>query len=149
MESDDENIWMLLLYSGYLTVKKNIRNDLYELVIPNNEVYKYFGYAFIKNTFGNHRKFLFLGDYLTKGEIEKFSTEVKNLLSEIPSFKDLVAENSYHMFMIGILTLLVKEYSMKSNRESGNGYYDLVMKSKKKMILHLFLNLKSRMKKRI
>ena len=41
-------------------------------------------------------------------------------------------ENSYHLFVIGIISIMNEKYDIKSNLESGNGLPDLVLKPKNK-----------------
>ena len=55
--SNDDEIWQLLLYSGYLTKAKNQEKEsdsnIYNLKIPNKEIRKYFGNMFLNRFFWN------------------------------------------------------------------------------------------------
>lgn len=50
-------------------------------------------------------------------------------------------ENSYHLFVIGIISVMNEKYYIKLNLESGNGLPDLVLKPKNKLEKRLLLNL--------
>jgi len=58
--SNDDEIWQLLLYSGYLTKAKNQEKEsdsnIYNLKIPNKEIRKYFGNMFLNRFFGTEVK---------------------------------------------------------------------------------------------
>ena len=59
--SNDDEIWQLLLYSGYLTKdekqEKESDSNVYNLKIPNKEIRKYFGNMFLNRKFKGNRLF--------------------------------------------------------------------------------------------
>ena len=61
--SNDDEIWQLLLYSGYLTKdekqEKESDSNVYNLKIPNKEIRKYFGNMFLNRFFGTEVKVVF------------------------------------------------------------------------------------------
>ena len=65
--SNDDEIWQLLLYSGYLTKDRKQKEidvtteytDVYNLRIPNKEIRKYFGNMFLNRFFGTEVKVVF------------------------------------------------------------------------------------------
>ena len=61
--SNDDEIWQLLLYSGYLTKdekqEKESDSNIYNLKIPNKEIRKYFGNMFLNRFFGTEVKVVF------------------------------------------------------------------------------------------
>ena len=69
---------------------------------------------------------------MIKGDYEKFGKEIKALLKNAISFRDLKEENSYHLFVIGLVSIMSENYFVKSNVESGDGIPDLVLKPKDK-----------------
>ena len=64
---------------------------------------------------------------MINGDYKKFSDELEQFLKNSVSFRDLKEENSYHLFVIGII-----KYYIKSNLESGKGLPDLLLKQKNK-----------------
>lgn len=60
----------------------------------------------------------------------------------LPSYHDLVNENSYHMMMLGMCVCLSYDYDIKSNREESKGRCDIILKSKKKNRLSFVIEFK-------
>lgn len=128
----NDNIWNFFLHSGYLTLENKIETDIYNLKIPNEEIYSFFERRFIRSIFGSYYEFSGLSKYLISGDYEKFSDELKQFLKNSVSFRDLKEENSYHLFVIGIISVMQNKYYIKSNPESEKGLPDLLLKPKNK-----------------
>ena len=66
--------------------------------------------------------------YLVAGEIEKFAAAISKLLLAVASFRDYAKqpEAFYHGFMLALTASLLDDYYIASNRESGQGYPDLL-----------------------
>ena len=126
------NIWQFFLHSGYLTIDKKVAKSVYDLRIPNEEIFDFFRIRFLYRTYRGHYRFYGLGEYLIKGDYEKFGKEIKALLKNAISFRDLKEENSYHLFVIGLVSIMSENYFVKSNVESGDGIPDLVLKPRNK-----------------
>ncbi|EHI79192.1 hypothetical protein HMPREF9093_00548, partial [Fusobacterium sp. oral taxon 370 str. F0437] len=54
----EEEIWELMLFSGYLTVEEKIDEDYYILRLPNREVRRLFKRTFIEKYFGRGNKLI-------------------------------------------------------------------------------------------
>ena len=131
--SNDDEIWQLLLYSGYLTKAKNQEKEsdsnIYNLKIPNKEIRKYFGNMFLKRFFGTEVKTNTLIKALENGDIKKFEKTLGEIMINMLSHFDLdkEMEKIYQVFMIGLVGFLMGKYEIISNDESGYGRYDLAM----------------------
>ena len=135
--SNDDEIWQLLLYSGYLTkAKEQIEIDetseytnIYNLKIPNKEIRKYFGNMFLNRFFGTELKTSILIKALESGDIKKFEKTLGEIMINMFSHFDLNSEMEkiYQVFMIGLVGFLMGKYEIISNNESGYGRYDLAM----------------------
>lgn len=68
------------------------------------------------------------------GDQEKLKSLIQTLLTESVSSFDTAGENFYHGFMLGLCVLL-GNFFVSSNRESGNGRYDIQLKPLKKIFL--------------
>jgi len=66
--------------------------------------------------------------YLLLGDVEKVSEILNNDILKTPSYHDFKEENSYHMFIFGILLAVAEEYVVVSNQESGEGRSDCMIK---------------------
>ena len=135
--SNDDEIWQLFLYSGYLTkAKEQIEIDetleytnIYNLKIPNKEIRKYFGNMFLNRFFGTELKTSILIKALESGDIKKFEKTLGEIMVNMLSHFDLDSEieKIYQVFMIGLVGFLMGKYEIISNNESGYGRYDLAM----------------------
>ena len=135
--SNDDEIWQLFLYSGYLTkAKEQIEIDetleytnIYNLKIPNKEIRKYFGNMFLNRFFGTELKISILIKALESGDIKKFEKTLGEIMVNMLSHFDLDSEMEkiYQVFMIGLVGFLMGKYEIISNNESGYGRYDLAM----------------------
>ena len=135
--SNEDEIWQLFLYSGYLTkAKEQIEIDetleytnIYNLKIPNKEIRKYFGNMFLNRFFGTELKTSILIKALESGDIKKFEKTLGEIMVNMLSHFDLDSEMEkiYQVFMIGLVGFLMGKYEIISNNESGYGRYDLAM----------------------
>ena len=131
--SNDDEIWQLLLYSGYLTKAENqekeVDSNIYNLKIPNKEIRKYFGNMFLNRFFGTEVKTNTLIKALENGDIKKFEKTLGEIMINMLSHFDLdkEMEKIYQVFMIGLVGFLMGKYEIISNDESGYGRYDLAM----------------------
>ena len=131
--SNDDEIWQLLLYSGYLTKdekqEKEFDSNVYNLKIPNKEIRKYFGNMFLNRFFGTEVKTNILIKALEGGDIKKFEETLGEIMINMLSHFDLdkEMEKIYQVFMIGLVGFLMGKYEIISNDESGYGRYDLAM----------------------
>jgi len=130
----DNEIWQLLLYSGYLTkseepIKYTLVRNSYNLKIPNMEIRSYFGNMFLDRFFGTEIKTNTLIKALENGNIQKFEKTLGEIMVNILSHFDLDSEMEkiYQVFMIGLVGFLMGKYEIISNSESGYGRYDLAM----------------------
>lgn len=133
LTEDPANIYSLLLVAGYLkTPKKELQPDgsyLCEVSIPNREiaaVYKseilahllQIG-AITRTTADKIAESLYAKDY------KKLEKAIADYMDKSISFYDAGAEGFYHGLILGLIALLDNQYKIKSNRESGDGRYDI------------------------
>ena len=135
--NNDDEIWQLLLYSGYLTKDEKQKEidvtseytDVYNLRIPNKEIRKYFDNMFLNKFFGTEVKTNILIKALENGDIKKFEKTFGEIMINMLSHFDLdkEMEKIYQVFMIRLVGFLMGKYEIISNDESEYGRYDLVM----------------------
>ena len=153
LDMDETAIWSLLLASGYLKVLSYERMELvgdrevlYDLALTNYEVKRMF-YSMVRGWFSTVKR-----DYngfvkaLLRGNLKEMNIYMNEVALETFSYFDTgkrisrtKPERFYHGFVLGLLTELVEDYVLTSNRESGYGRYDVMLepkdKSKKAFIL--------------
>ena len=130
----EEEIWELMLFSGYLTIQEKIDEDYYILRLPNKEVRRLFKRTFIERYFGRGNKLIDLMEALTENRIEDYEETLQDILLKSVSYNDTKKGNEafYHGFILGISLYLEGEYIVKSNIESGLGRYDVSIEPKNK-----------------
>ncbi|GAA0738458.1 AAA family ATPase [Clostridium oceanicum] len=132
IDSSMDNLWNFLFFTGYLKkqwIKMNENNEIIAgLTIPNEEIR-----IIYKNTILNwfekgvkSKNLTKMYDAMLTGDVENFELELVDLLVESISFYDAY-ENFYHGFLLGTL-INMKRYIIKSNRESGKGRSDIVIR---------------------
>ena len=136
IHQSQDNLWNFLFFTGYLKKiserKDESGENLYlSMAIPNTE---------IKTIYNNSISYWFdqrikeldrspLKHALETGDCEAAEDFISCQLADTISYYDY-AENFYHGFMAGLL-VNIGGYRVKSNRESGNGRADIVMKESK------------------
>ena len=142
--SDDE-IWELLLFSGYLTVEEKINQDNYILRLPNKEVKSLFRKTFIETYIARGSKLSFLMESLIENKIEDYEENLQEVLLTSVSYNDTKKGNKafYHGLIMGMGLYLEGEYITKSNIESGLGRYDFLIEPKNKSKRAFIMEFKS------
>jgi len=146
-----DNLFSLLFFSGYLKCKSKeivARSSgtkyTHCKMIPTNiecrMIFENVISSYVRNSF-NNESIEYILTYLTNGNLEDFTDLLEELLLDV-SFHDLQTENSYHMFLLGILTSLTREYEVISNTEAGYGRVDIILlhktnKSKPAIVMEL------------
>ena len=116
-----KNIYSFLLLTGYLKVIKDMGENQYELVIPNKEVYEIYKQSFMSyfEDYTTSKKNE-LYQELVDGDAKKVNLLLNDILLRSISYFDN-QESFYHGFLVGLLN----DYEVVSNRESGNGRFDV------------------------
>lgn len=138
IDNSIDNLWSVLFTTGYLTKNGDVENGMYRLIIPNKEVREVFLLQ-IRDWFdqvvaNDHASTEKINRGFLEGKTDDIQRELTMFLGETISVLDTKARNEekeifYHSILIGIL----KNYSgwaVKSNRESGDGYADILLKPK-------------------
>jgi hypothetical protein len=143
-ETDKELIWTLLTYNGYLTQAGKGKFGNYKLKIPNDEikiVFKNIIMNWLKTKVRLKRDLLIrTSEYLLNNEIVKFEKGFRQIIGDTISYFDtskktdkeskeiiIAPEQIYHVYTLGLLTILSDDYIIKSNRESFDGRYDIIL----------------------
>ena len=128
----EDNLWNFLFFTGYLKqISRKMENETQYLTmaVPNLEV-KYIFNNTITKWFRDQIKVKDLSQMyaaMLEGDADQFQAELSGLLQESISYMD-TQEAFYHGFMMGVLNNL-RDYLVKSNRESGNGRLDILVRS--------------------
>ena len=135
-----EQLWNILLYTGYLTLDEHCDNGINRLRIPNREVLKCFRDNISKyyegkgeSPYGILARNL-IGQ-LFSCDSDNAAESLQSLLAGFVSLRDNATraphENFYHGFLDGLFAAAgddIRDY--KSQAESGSGYADITFKSR-------------------
>ncbi|MEZ3485412.1 MAG: ATP-binding protein [Lachnospiraceae bacterium] len=137
-----DNIWSVLFTTGYLTQRGNPDGKCFQLAIPNMEIRNIFTEQimtmFKEAAKRDGEKLQEFCDALEAGkalEVERlFNEYLKRTISIRDTFvRKPTKENFYHGIMLGILGFKTDWY-VKSNREGGNGFGDIIIEIEDKGI---------------
>ncbi|MEA3445840.1 MAG: AAA family ATPase, partial [Bacteroidota bacterium] len=151
-----ELLWSLLLFTGYLTAepvpeqaKTHVKLNHYNLSIPNFEVKKLFREIITEWLTENLQissTLLFnAANNLVNNNLKEFEKELQSIMGDTFSYFDTaktkgqpdqneitksvqLPENVFHSYMLGLLAILGENYIIRSNRESGEGRYDILVR---------------------
>ena len=144
LDGNDTAIWSLLLASGYLKVIDYEKYDNYDIIEPkyelqltNHEVELMFRqmvkgwFRATSEDYNDFVKALLIGDLDAMNEY--MNRVALNTFSSFDTGKrpsGIEPERFYHGFVLGLLVELADRYVLTSNRESGFGRYDVMLKPK-------------------
>ena len=141
LDSSIDHLWSVLFTTGYLTRKRQIEKNKYELCIPNKEIQELF-IRQIQEWFqissradqGTLNAFC---QAFSDGNVEKIQELFGNYLWNMISVRDSASkekkENFYHGMLLGLLRFR-EDWYIKSNAESGAGYSDILIEIPQKRI---------------
>ncbi len=133
--NDPSNIYNLLFVAGYLKVEqKQLQQDgsyICEATIPNKEimiVYKKEILSYLMNvgaiqqsTANKIAESLYTNDFI------QLQNTIMEYMKKSISYFDTSSESFYHGLVLGLMAMLDSRYKILSNRESGEGRYDIAL----------------------
>ncbi len=142
LDTNPEAVWSLLLATGYLKVihamteKEAFEQDgkrLFTMTLTNLEVRSMFS-KMIREWFSQGGGLTGFAKAMMQGDVRGMNYTLNNImLTSMSSFDGgknpsiRLPENFYHGLVLGLLAENMKDYIVRSNRESGWGRYDVVM----------------------
>lgn len=151
LAEDPANIYSLLLVAGYLkTPKKELQGDgtwLCQVAIPNREIA-----AVYKNEILSHLMQIGaverttadkIAESLYAHDLKKLQKGISEYMNRSISFYDSGAEGFYHGLVLGLIAMMDNQYRITSNRESGDGRYDICLFPRDKKHPGIIMELKS------
>lgn len=134
IKNNPYTIYSFLLASGYLKIaSKNDNLDgsiICDVAIPNKEIQFVYGKEILSSMSEviPPSTAVAIQQAIVSGNIDSFNKLLQEfLLNTISSF-DYAYESFYHGIMLGLCSVLNNTYIVSSNRESGNGRYDIQLK---------------------
>ena len=131
MDSTEDNLWNFLFFTGYLkkiSERQEGETIYMEMAIPNSEVRYVYKNAVLRwfEEKTKKKELTPLYESMLNGNTEKMAEILSENLMETISFYDY-QESYYHGFLAGMLKN-IGNYIVQSNRESGNGRPDILVR---------------------
>ncbi len=158
-ERNVEILWSLLTDNGYLTQVEASKYGNYKLRIPNNEVKIVFTdiiLSWLNEDVKITRDLIIsTSEHLINNRIEEFEKGFKLLVGDTFSYYDIAevtdkygekivrTEQIYHVYTLGLFSILKDDYIIKSNKESGEGRYDIMLIPHEKTANGIVIEIKS------
>lgn len=149
IQSDPSSIYSFLLVAGYLkTVSSDMQLGGYtmcEVALPNKEI----SFVYSKEILSKFENIIpkssasEIQEAIYTHDTEKLQKGLRKLLLQTISFNDASNESFYHGFVLGLCAMLDNQYRVTSNRESGEGRYDIQLCPYSKKLPGILIELKA------
>ncbi|MBR0068589.1 MAG: AAA family ATPase [Kiritimatiellae bacterium] len=124
-------IYALLVSAGYLKPASDISAGMCKVEIPNKEVMQVYLTDIcekITTQSGDAESLMDVRTAFFSRDPDAFREHVERFLLESASYFDASAEGFYHGLVLGMLSFMRDVYVITSNRESGYGRFDIMLK---------------------
>lgn len=148
IKNNPSTIYSFLLVAGYLKVLKttpSFNGDfMCEVALPNKEISLVYHKEIMQqlNNLIPQPTAISIQEAIFSGDNAKLKALIQTLLTQSVSSFDTAGENFYHGFMLGLCALLGGSF-VTSNRESGDGRYDIQLKPVNKHLPGILIELKA------
>ncbi|MBR1798110.1 MAG: AAA family ATPase [Clostridiales bacterium] len=151
LTEDPSNIYSLLLVAGYLKIlNKTLQGDgswVCDVSIPNREIAAVYKSEILSHLIkvgavGNATANK-IAESLYASDWRKLQDAISEYMEKSISYYDTGAEGFYHGLMLGLVALMDNQYKIKSNRESGEGRYDISLVPRDKKFPGIIMEFKS------
>ncbi|WP_437757248.1 AAA family ATPase [Sorangium sp. So ce1389] len=134
----EQALWSLLVFTGYLRAEEALGpkgQEPWRLAIPNREVHEVYTSTFrqwLEERLARHGGGVErLRAALLRGDAEGLERQLQVFVTDLLSFHDpgtIEPERVYHAFILGLLGALEPDHQVRSNRESGRGRPDVLIR---------------------
>ena len=134
IKSSEDTIYSFLLMTGYLKIAGIIGtvndNPVCNLLIPNKEIKGVFKKEILDNLSTNITQSIIRNFQLAlkTNNQDALQDTLRQYLLQVASSFDTAKENFYHGMMLGLLAIMSDDYLISSNRESGEGRFDIQLR---------------------
>ncbi len=131
IRNNADTLYALLVSAGYLKPASGIDGGYCAVAIPNREVEQVFVHD-IADKYRRNAGYVGapneIGAALAARDHEAFRGCIDRFLLESVSYFDASSESFYHGLVLGMLAVMRNVYVVTSNRESGYGRFDIMLK---------------------
>ncbi len=148
IKKNPSTIYSFLLVAGYLKVIEtttSFNGDfMCKVALPNKEISLVYHKEILQklDSIIPQATAVAIQEAIFSGDNDRLKNTIQALLTQSVSSFDTGGENFYHGFMLGLCALLGGLF-VTSNRESGDGRYDIQLKPKQKNMPGILIELKA------
>lgn len=148
IRNNPSTIYSFLLVAGYLKVLRtssSFNGDfMCEVALPNKEIALVYHKEILQQLDNviPQSTAISIQEAIFSGDNERLKEQIQTLLIQSVSSFDDAGENFYHGFMLGLCALL-GGFFVSSNKESGDGRYDIQLKPRNKRLPGILIELKA------
>ena len=149
IKNNPSSVYSFLLVAGYLKVVKSDASFggdfMCEVALPNKEI----TFVYNKEILGKLNNIIpqataiAIQEAIYSGDGESLQEQLGKLLIQSVSCYDTAGENFYHGLVLGLCAMLDNRYIITSNRESGEGRYDISLCPKDSKMPGIIIELKA------
>ena len=149
IKSNPSSVYSFLLVAGYLKVVKSDASFggdfMCKVALPNKEI----TFVYNKEILGKLNNIIpqataiAIQEAIYSGDGESLQEQLGKLLLQSASCYDTAGENFYHGLVLGLCAMLDNRYIVTSNRESGEGRYDISLRPKDSEMPGIIIELKA------
>ena len=149
LQNNPSSIYSFLLVTGYLkavTKDQPFGGDyMCEVALPNKEI----SYVYSKEILSKFENVIppaaaiAIQEAIYMMDIPKLQNKLETFLIQTISFHDAANETFYHGLILGLCAMLDSKYHITSNREAGNGRFDIQMLPLNKKLPGILIELKA------
>ena len=149
VKSNPSSVYSFLLVAGYLKVIKSepsFSGDfMCEVALPNKEITFVYNKEILQklNTIVPQATAISIQEAIYSGDTAALQKNLGTLLMQSVSSYDTVGENFYHGLVLGLCATLDNRFYITSNRESGEGRYDICLCPKDAKMPGVLIELKA------
>lgn len=148
IQKNPSTIYSFLLIAGYLKVVKkepcHDGNTICDVAIPNKEIF----YVYEKEVLAGLSDMISLSSAIAiqqaiyQQNIPELQRQLQTFLRQTVSSHDAASESFYHGLVIGLCAIMNNLYYVSSNREAGDGRYDVQLMPHNKALPGILMELK-------
>ena len=149
VKSNPSSVYSFLLVAGYLKVIKSdpsFSGDfMCEVALPNKEIAFVYNKEILQklNNIVPQATAISIQEALYSNNAAALQKHLGTLLMQSVSCYDTIGENFYHGLILGLCATLDNRYYITSNRESGEGRYDICLSPKNASLPGVLIELKA------
>lgn len=149
IKNDPSSVYSFLLVAGYLkfiSCDQQFGEDyMCEVALPNKEI----SFVYSKEILSQleavipRSSSIAIQEAIYKMDINALQTSLEKFLIQTISFFDTAGENFYHGLILGMCAIMDNSYHITSDRESGNGRFDIQLLPLNKRLPGILIELKA------